>query len=1609
MVIDGEERVLNVVSGLEDIGKSVRMYVRPQSGTTRYDMVTDDVYATELNKVYDSFASVSSVGNSTASSEGITSIAGAEHYINYDYVTRWTARMRITYVMDLEWTQYQAYAMRRDNGGSLYKYQANATTPPFGGEIGVVSGTDSSDTTIGTDRSQWNTRLEQNGPTYTYVKTISLDDELTQQDWDNLKAIFTDADKVSNWLNGEVYVGTASYTATDDISDEIRWEDFIATYLKNEETRQQVESNGLGNRLIIIDNDNDGIAEYVLQTIYTIGKVVPNGSSKTLSAVESKFNHTSDKVNIVSQDDDLVSVSGKELAASENVLNVDDVVIYAKIDGNLRAQLAETVTGRVTAINRASSTATLDNEIGEKKQSAVHPHADGLASGVANMVIGTNYTVYYDLDGNLAAFVEGNVGSFVLITDGWYNQAVNAREYAVQAYIDGRLQNVNVTNNGSLFIGDATSNNAWGRLRTGFGNSTINNGGGDFVRTIVANIEDGNLIPVDKSYRVSQRVAMLDMVNNAIPTRDGSACGNVYNTTYSLSSIAYNDPVDDNANNGGKGYEVLGRSDTVYYYVHNIGKTVNGQNNYVVRTYTGYNNIPAVDPSYIEDVYAVGIQAGATIANDRNARYYTAEVVVVELNEKYLDSRVTSEQVFIPSTGFVSGNIQGVGLEQVEMIRGNGAVETVWVDMRQSNVRSYEVTGTSAGTTTSRAGMYFMDPIGTTTDGEVTYKIVSMEPSHIRANNYLAGYVSQTNVTNDHVRVDMQVPGNDAHGCPVNATNINNIVARQGATITASSKLYKLGYNGSGVPTLNGDLTAAEVFYRNPDPNVTNTVGEKTNEMWNHTSGLFDLEPRNEVLVRYDDNGNVIWAISFREFRSVSGNVGTRDSFAQDAWYQALPAAQDNVTSNTKFLGKSTLDADSGDGTALHPYKITMSHEVALKAQETNNIIDVAADVGTVVTYKLEWWNGTNWVEIPRNQINDVKPANETGEQRYQLTITLNQGEPRVYILVKEAAKTGAKLESTPASNIDKANKLINLPLNGFPTIAAYLDQFKATENGYIVWNITLDGAVKTWDSRTAKPSEFNLRNTDDIQYITATVYNEGQTLSDGEFYQGGKVVDPIANAAIKAAEDLIPAGVSSTDITDALNAIKDGINRNKSSAEALMIYLKSSAYATLVQDLKDAVAAAQKTQVKLATLSAPASGIFSNFKTSAGVPITTTEISLASGDLTVTFDVKPTINSTANTGDYLFTISNGTVTKEMGTVTVLASGNTTGTVSVSGLTSGVWTIDCRQVQTAPLTGTVSFVDADSGSTISNRDAFVYLAADAAKNPMASVTMVPGQAFEFCVAYPADYDVISVRVSGVLTTTTTGTYVFTPAKTATGAHNIVVTLQVKGAAEEVQRENAAITEAVNKLGGGAAQNSGVNEALTELNQATTAVQAQAAKAKLARALTGVSSDNSADTVAVYDPKVAGANDGNNIREDGATPLNGTRAALSEDVMIAQVGSTKYVCGAVTPITTTSNLSPDVKSALAYIWYGYTVLDAAGDKDTKIDNIVSTIFSALNASEGGDADKFGSETNNTKFAYVLAEINGVYQQVIVYGADEGNIKCSTGATNGNINVSKLTWN
>ena len=113
-----------------------------------------------------------------------------------------------------------------------------------------------------------------------------------------------------------------------------------------------------------------------------------------------------------------------------------------------------------------------------------------------NMVGNTNYTMYFDLDGNLAAFTEGANGGLVLITNGWHNSTITGAEYAIQAYVDGALKTVNVGTNGARFVGRAGNDNQWNKLRNDFGTAgnvagPINGNPGktNNVLTIVANLD----------------------------------------------------------------------------------------------------------------------------------------------------------------------------------------------------------------------------------------------------------------------------------------------------------------------------------------------------------------------------------------------------------------------------------------------------------------------------------------------------------------------------------------------------------------------------------------------------------------------------------------------------------------------------------------------------------------------------------------------------------------------------------------------------------------------------------------------------------------------------------------------------------------------------------------------------------------------------------------------------------------------------------------------------------------------------------------------------------------------------------------------------------------
>ena len=330
-----------------------------------------------------------------------------------------------------------------------------------------------------------------------------------------------------------------------------------------------------------------------------------------------------------------------------------------------------------------------------------------------------------------------------------------------------------------------------------------------------------------------------------------------------------------------------------------------GLNNVVVRSYTGYNNVPSIDKKYIEDVYVVGAKAHA-IENSNSPVYYTAQVVVIELGSEY--NKYDSEQVFIPDFSEVTNS---VGIENVTMIRGNGVKETVQVDMTKSHIDSSYYYDPASGSIHGNRipGLYFMDP--SDSDPNV-YVIQRMTPADVRDNDYLVGYVreSYNTLSNNYAQINTRVrPVNTYMDSTDSASNTNqywrwntswfggndNIIAAEKTTPvppaqsaewqskafnTETSKAYT--YGGSTASLNEVPATKALAQYR--QDNAGTTISG-LNERWNQSildanhPDAFNQNNLNEVLVRYS-GGTVVYAISFNE---------TDDKAAQKVWWNYLP------------------------------------------------------------------------------------------------------------------------------------------------------------------------------------------------------------------------------------------------------------------------------------------------------------------------------------------------------------------------------------------------------------------------------------------------------------------------------------------------------------------------------------------------------------------------------------------------------------------------------------------------------------------------------------------------------------------------------------------------
>ena len=611
--------------------------------------------------------------------------------------------------------------MSRTGAEHFYNFDGNNTYKASDYRIKYVLTTDSPSDAAVYEAEYGITMTLANGE-YTYEKTIRPEAAISDLDMQIMKDIFYDADlKDGNTeaiVMGEVYVGTQS---TEDISDDrnVSWKSFVEEYIVTGENSTEVVGNENGNWLKVIDNDGDGEAEYVLKTIYTAAGVedINRDGDIELTPLYITLDSTDDLNQLTK---DIPVVTADELAEG-------DVVYYAVIDGNAQTYLADMVTAEIDRVNRNTLTATTTDG-DEYVESDVHDHVgwDGFESGVRNLEGNTSYDLYLDKYGNLMVFTEtAYSGNFALLTDGWFMSQRSGDEYAAMVWNGEDLVDTDITSGGSLFIYDDRNDNDWDNLKAF---EDINDNGSAMLTIVAALNEDGELVPVEDSTN-TRDIRIIATDDNVIPGRDYET-GDAY-ITGTNDRTAYDTIDSTNA-------EVRALSSTVYYYVYEeSGDTI-------VDEYVGYANLPSLyddDLALIEDVYVVGTRENRE-SNLRNATYYTANVVVVEFTRSY---RANAEQVFIYDTPVVGNSVK---LEDVDMIRADGTMDTVTIDLTKSVGATYD----PAGEKRINPGLYYM----WATNDEGVYVVERMTAEDIADSRYAVGQVSTSLATMDNDWVEVR-------------------------------------------------------------------------------------------------------------------------------------------------------------------------------------------------------------------------------------------------------------------------------------------------------------------------------------------------------------------------------------------------------------------------------------------------------------------------------------------------------------------------------------------------------------------------------------------------------------------------------------------------------------------------------------------------------------------------------------------------------------------------------------------------------------------------------------------------------------------------------------
>ncbi|MCI8420643.1 MAG: hypothetical protein HFF79_09150, partial [Oscillospiraceae bacterium] len=258
------------------------------------------------------------------------------------------------------------------------------------------------------------------GKTLEFTKVIRAEDEISEEQLNIMKGIFSMADEedADDWdVRGEVYAGTRSVDGKDnrydDLSDTISYRTFYNDYINDQAWDQSIEKSENGEWLKIVDNDGDGKADYAFLTHYYLDEA---------TGTYTKGGDTYTEYNTLNverfEDDDGIVKYVDEIA-------VGDVVLYTIIDNKICIQKAQVLTDKVNSVSFRDETITTVG--GETKgQSGIYNRTD-MDEVIVEMDEDVEYNMYLDRYGYVRAYELAQGTKYALLTELYWTRGSNVQ------------------------------------------------------------------------------------------------------------------------------------------------------------------------------------------------------------------------------------------------------------------------------------------------------------------------------------------------------------------------------------------------------------------------------------------------------------------------------------------------------------------------------------------------------------------------------------------------------------------------------------------------------------------------------------------------------------------------------------------------------------------------------------------------------------------------------------------------------------------------------------------------------------------------------------------------------------------------------------------------------------------------------------------------------------------------------------------------------------------------------------------------------------------------------------------------------------------------------